>query len=317
MYSFLASASVGEWMDKTFLGFELGVFRFFGQIGSEFLNVAAKIFSNFGTVKYGALLLVLALVLVFFKKTRKYGMALIISVLLGLLITNGIIKPLFLRVRPYNTLQYIPEFMGWYFNAGMLAESDFCFPSGHTTAAFEVAIAMFLCFRADGRKKFAWIFPVIAVLTGLSRIYLMVHYATDVIAGVIIGILAGIVGYNISRLITNKFSQSESWQRFDLERVIRKKTGRKISKKAACWTIFIAWLVIFGVTVVFSLKEGGDSLRCAYDDKYNCYNEVKEKDEYLIDGEYYCKIHTKELTEQQTQQQTEQQTQQQTEQQTE
>lgn len=302
MTYFLAAASVGEWLDKTFLSFDLGVFNFFGQMGHDVLNVIAKVFTNLGSTKYGIMLGVLALILVLFKRTRKFGMALIFSILLGLLVTNGIIKPLFMRVRPYNTLQHIPEYLNWYTNAGMLAESDFCFPSGHTTSSFEIAISMFLCFRAAGKKKFTWILPVLAVLTGLSRIYLMVHYATDVIAGAIVGILAGIVGYNISRLITNKFAGSYRWERFDLERLIQKKTGRPISRKTACRAIAIAWTVIFAVSLVFTLKEGGDSLRCAYDGEYNCFNEVKEKDKYLIDGKYYCAIHTNELKEQQSQQ---------------
>ena len=306
MTYFLAAASVGEWMDKTFLSFDLGVFNFFGRIGNDVLDVIAKIFSNLGSMKYGVMLAVLGIVLILFKRTRKYGMALVLSILLGLLVTNGIIKPLFLRVRPYNTLQHIPEFLGWYTNAGLLAESDYCFPSGHTTAAFEVAVSMFLCFRSDGKKKFTWLLLVAAVLTGMSRIYLMVHYATDVIAGVIIGILAGIIGYNISRLITKKFSGTYRWEQFDLERAIQKKTGRPIAKKTAHRVIAIAWAVIFCVSLVFALNEGGDSLRCAYDGEYNCFNEVKERDKYLIDGQYYCEIHAQELAEQKAEPQTEQ-----------
>ena len=105
MTGFLAAASVGDWMDKTFLSFDLGVFNFFGQIGNDVLNVVAKIFSNLGTTKYGALLVILGIVLILFKRTRKYGMALVFSILLGLLVTNGIIKPLVGRVRPYITVE--------------------------------------------------------------------------------------------------------------------------------------------------------------------------------------------------------------------
>lgn len=292
----LTSGAAGEWLDKTFLSFDMGVFAFFGKMGSDFMNVLAKIFSNLGDTKYGIGVMAIALILILFRKTRKVGIAVFFSVLIGLLLTNGIIKPLVHRIRPYNTLQHIPEYFGWYQNAGMMAESDFCFPSGHTTASFEIAISLFLCFRAAGKKKIAWIFPVLGILTGLSRIYLMVHYATDVIAGTAIGILAGIIGYNISRLITQKFSGGYGWRMFDLERVIEEKTGKKITRKAACIAIAAAWTVVFAISLVFMLKAGGDSQRCAYDGDYKCYNEIKEKEEYLIDGQYYCKIHTEELS---------------------
>lgn len=292
----LASGEIGVWLDKTFQGFDLSVFSFFGKMGNDVLNIFARFFSNFGDTKYGIGLILLAIVLVFFRKTRKYGLTLIFAIGLGLLVTNLAIKPFVARVRPYNTLQYIPEYFSWYTNAGMLAESDYCFPSGHTTASFAVFISMFLCFSADKKKKIAWIFPVLAVLTGLSRIYLMVHYATDVIAAVIIGVLAGIIGYNISRVITKKYSGSYGWHKYDLERIIREKTGKRISRRFALSTITIVWLVIVAISLIFMLKAGGDTLRCAYDGEYKCYNEVKQKDKYLIDGEYYCKIHTKELT---------------------
>jgi undecaprenyl-diphosphatase len=64
-------------------------------------------------------------------------------------------------------------------------ESDRSFLSGHTTAAFEIATVLFLSLR----KKYSWVFLVMAFLIGCTRIYLMVHYPSDVLGGIIVGFL--------------------------------------------------------------------------------------------------------------------------------
>ena len=294
----LTASTIGSWLDTTFAGFDMAVFKFFGSIQSEFLNVVAKLLTALSEPVFFILLGMLGLVLITFRKTRKAGLALVIAICIGTLLTNGCIKPVVLRVRPYNTLQHITEYFGWYTNAGMLAESDFCFPSGHTTAAFEIAVSMFLVFWNDKKKKLAWILLVVAFFIGFSRIYLMVHYASDIVGGIIVGTLAGILGYVISSKITKRCEKSFRWYYLDMERVIREKTGREITHRAACIIITIAVACIFAISVLRSYKSVNNAQRCAYDEEYKCYNEAKENDKYLIDGQYYCKIHTKELKEQ-------------------
>ena len=105
--------------------------------------------------------------------------------------------------------------MKWYEFAGAHIESDKSFPSGHTTAAFELGIAMFLVLN----KKYSWIFPICSALVGLSRIYLMVHYVTDVLGGVLVGTFAGIMGYVIMTAIMKNTKIAE----FDLMEKIKKK----------------------------------------------------------------------------------------------
>ncbi|MBQ8765229.1 MAG: phosphatase PAP2 family protein [Clostridia bacterium] len=202
-----------------FDSFDMSVFTFFGeQIQSAAMNIVANFITFFGGSEFVIPMAVLGLVLCFFKKTRKFGMAVLFAVLVGTLITNLVMKPLFARPRPYVYYADNPLFMSWYEFAGAHVESDKSFPSGHTTAAFELGIAMFLVLN----KKYSWIFPVCSVLVGLSRIYLMVHYVTDVLGGVLVGTFAGIMGYLIMKAIMKKLENSKLAD-FDLAEKFKKK----------------------------------------------------------------------------------------------
>lgn len=291
----LLAGSIGEFLDKIFAGFDMAVFSFFGNIQSGFLTAIAKIFTAMGSTKYVALFGVLALVLCFFRRTRKVGLALVFAIMIGTLITNIVVKPAVLRVRPYNTLQQNAEYWQWYLGAGRLCESDYCFPSGHTTGAFEIATVMCLMYATTKKKKIAWIFPVIALLTAASRVYLMVHYVTDVLAGFIVGSFAGVMGFLISRAICKALKGRPIDKKVDLTRLFKK----GYSRKAAELTLFIVWLLIFGFSYITSIGDGGpDTIRCAYSREYDCQNEaqVNSKKYPAIDGKEYCKIHWKELS---------------------
>ena len=199
-----------------FDSFDMSVFTFFGeQIQGAAMNIVAEFITFFGGSEFVIPMAVLGLVLSFFKKTRKFGMAVLFAVLVGTLVTNLIMKPLFARPRPYVYYADNPLFMSWYEFAGAHIESDKSFPSGHTTAAFEIGVALFLVLN----KKYSWIFPVFSALVGLSRIYLMVHYVTDVLGGVIVGTFAGIMGYVIMTAIMKNTKIAE----FDLIEKIKKK----------------------------------------------------------------------------------------------
>ena len=198
MYPILLT--LGENIDKVFSSFDLWVFHFFGSMQCTFLTYVAKFFTTFGDEGFIIPLVVVGAVLCLFKRTRKFGLSLIFAVVIGTLVTNIVVKPMALRVRPYNTLQGNADYWKWYIGAGALSESDYSFPSGHTTGAFEIATALFLCFKSE-KKKIAYLFPVIALCTMGSRVYLMVHYATDVLAGLVVGIVAGVLGYLIAKFI--------------------------------------------------------------------------------------------------------------------
>lgn len=199
-----------------FDSFDMSVFTFFGeQIQNAAMNIVANFITFFGGSEFVIPMAVVGLVLSFFKKTRKFGMSVLFAVIVGTLLTNVIFKPMFDRPRPYVYYADNPLFMSWYEFAGAHVESDKSFPSGHTTAAFEIGVALFLVLN----KKYSWIFPVFSALVGLSRIYLMVHYVTDVLGGVVIGTFAGIMGYVIMTALMKNTKIAE----FDLAEKLKKK----------------------------------------------------------------------------------------------
>lgn len=208
------------WLDTVFASFDFSVFEFFGKIQSAWLTPIVSAFTHLGDSEFIIPLAVVGVILCLFKKTRKVGMTLFLAIIIGTLITNVIMKPFVLRPRPFQSLADNPEYWQWYTNAGAHEESLFkSFPSGHTTGAFEIGTALFL---AINNKKIKWIFPVYSVLIGCSRLYLMVHYATDVIGGMICGITAGIIAYFIVKAVL-KLLEKTKFNDFDLAEVIKKK----------------------------------------------------------------------------------------------
>lgn len=289
--------TIGDSIDKVFYNFDIAVFKFFADIQCLFLTVLAKFFTSFGDEAFVIPMVILGVVLMLFKKTRKYGFALVFAIAVGTIVTNVIAKPAVLRIRPYNTLQDLDFYWQAYLGAGALSEADYSFPSGHTTAAFEIAVSMFLVFRADGKKKIAWVFPVLAACTMGSRVYLMVHYATDVLGGMIIGTLSGIAGYYIMKGLMYLIANVKPFTALDKLDLAKIKFLKWTSGRAGAAVVAVAVVGIFLYSFIPGLSEGGDVTRCAYDEEYDCYNAARVDDEDYppIDGREYCKIHWKQL----------------------
>ena len=214
-----------------FDSFDMSVFTFFGeQIQNAFMNGVAEFITFFGGEEFVIPMAVFGALLIPFKKTRKFGMAVLFAVLVGTLLTNLVMKNVFDRPRPFNYFTDDPLYAEFFKNVYGVYPAEMTealreqlphsgsFPSGHTTAAFELGIAMFLVLN----KKYSWVFPVISALVGLSRIYLMVHYATDVIGGVFVGVFAGIMGYLIMKAIMKK-TENTKFAQFDLAEKFKKK----------------------------------------------------------------------------------------------
>ena len=104
MTSILLAGTIGSQLDAIFADFDYAVFSFMGSIQDHFLTIFAKCLTALGSTIFVSLIAVLGLVFLLFKRTRKVGLALVIAIVIGTLITNIVVKPMFLRIRPYNTL---------------------------------------------------------------------------------------------------------------------------------------------------------------------------------------------------------------------
>ena len=142
-----------------------------------FLDAVMPVITVLGDA--GIFWIAIAVVLLFFSKTRKIGLGMGAALILGLLICNCMLKPLTARIRPYD---YQLEHFGVTIKLLIEAQHDFSFPSGHTIASFEAATVLMI-----HNKKAGIASMLLACLIAFSRLYLYVHYPTDVIASVILG----------------------------------------------------------------------------------------------------------------------------------
>ena len=182
------------WLNTIFAGFDEAAALFIHRLyefAGGFFTPFFEFISFLG--HDGIILIILSVILTLFKKTRRFGTAMAISVAIGALLTNCCLKILIARPRPYADETSI-YYQLWQ-TVGMNMESDKSFPSGHTCAAFATMTAVFLV----GNKKVSWTAFIFAFLMGISRIYLVVHYCTDVIGGLIVGTFAGIIGTLIAK----------------------------------------------------------------------------------------------------------------------
>ena len=122
----------------------------------------------------------LTVLLLLMPKCRKAGLSMALALVMGLLVCNVVMKPLFARIRPYDYQLLIHNRV---IPLLIQAESDFSFPSGHTIASFEAATALCIRNRESGIPAL-----ILACLIAFSRLYLYVHYPTDVLCSVILGI---------------------------------------------------------------------------------------------------------------------------------
>ena len=158
---------------------------------SDFLDTVMPIITLFG--EGGIFWIAWAVILLIIPKTRKIGLSMIIALLLGLLVCNLTLKPLVARVRPYDLQE---QDFGVYINLLINRQSDFSFPSGHTIASFEAAVVLLKYSKKMGIPAL-----ILAILVSFSRLYLYVHYPSDVLVSVVLGTAFAFIGCALANLI--------------------------------------------------------------------------------------------------------------------
>lgn len=143
--------------------------------------------------------LVCAALLLWKPKTREIGKMAIIAMGFNLIVNNLLLKNIVARTRPYEAIIGLKCLIP--------AQVDFSFPSGHTGASFAAAVVFFRKLP----KRYGIPALVLAVLISFSRLYVGVHYPSDVLAGALIGIMGA--------LLSEKFCGKEAGTK-DRERVV-------------------------------------------------------------------------------------------------
>ncbi len=138
----------------------------------------------------GWLFILIAIILVCIPKYRKWGAAMGTSLGLGFLFGNMLIKNIVARTRPYDLVE----------NITILVDrlSDYSFPSGHTLAAFEFFTVVCLM---PVKKVYKVLAGILAFAIAFSRLYLYVHFPSDVLMGMLLGTLFGVMGVRIVTMV--------------------------------------------------------------------------------------------------------------------
>ena len=155
----------------------------------DWLTPVMKTASFLGDV--GLMWIVLGLILVVFKKTRRGGAYMLSGLACEYVVNDLIIKNIFMRIRPYDAGIGIVNLVP--------ALTSSSFPSGHTASSFVCAYMLTKVFGGKGALSY-----IPAVLIALSRLYVGVHYLSDVFCGAVIGTAVGAFVYCMLRKIVQK-----------------------------------------------------------------------------------------------------------------
>lgn len=157
---------------------------------TAWLDPIVAVYTKLGDA--GIFFIALSLAMLLYRPTRKAGALALGAMLMGLLVTNLTIKPLISRPRPWLDWPIVP----------LVTENDpNSFPSGHTCAAFAAGLSWARALPWKWGKAAA---VVLAVLMGLSRLYVGVHYPSDVLVGALIGSLCAWVIWKVFQTVEER-----------------------------------------------------------------------------------------------------------------
>ena len=166
------------------MGIEIQILDWMQNIRTPFGDIIVPLISGLGNA--GIIWIALTLVLLVIPKTRRSGLIMALALIADLILCNGILKNLVASTRPYDVNTAV----------NLLIEKpvDYSFPSGHTAASFAAVTALYLA----GEKKLWKPALVLSILIAFTRMYLYVHYPTDILGGIAVGIISGYIGFFIA-----------------------------------------------------------------------------------------------------------------------
>lgn len=181
------------------LSFDMSVFQWIQGIQNGFLDTVMVSVTSVGNA--GAVFIVLGFILLFTKKYRKAGLTVLVALIIMLICNDLFLKEFFARERPFNLFESDPvKYAEWgtkyIFPELVYKPSSYSFPSGHAASAFAAATAVLWNNRKIGIPVF-----VFSSLMGFSRIYVQVHYCSDVIGGLISGVICALIAVLIVRFL--------------------------------------------------------------------------------------------------------------------
>lgn len=187
------------------------------NVRNDFLDIVIKLITHTGDK--GILMIAIIAALLIIPKARSIGIMTAMSLAIEAILNNVILKNLVARTRPYEAIEGLVNIIE--------KQKDFSFPSGHTGSTFAVSgvilvIALFgmPIIAKEGnliREKsslamriIAVVFTIYSVLLGFSRLYVGVHYPTDVLAGLALGLITSAIAYLVYQLILKKIANKKT-----------------------------------------------------------------------------------------------------------
>ena len=172
---------------------ELQILDWIQQMRTPVGDVWMVFISRLGNA--GMIWILFTCLLLMIPRTRRWGVALAAALCLDAIICNILLKPMVCRIRPCDVNQTVQLLIA--------RPADYSFPSGHTAASFAAVAALYFA----GARKWWKITLPLAILMAFSRMYLSVHYPTDVLGGLIIGLLCGWIADMIIQKVMEKRSR--------------------------------------------------------------------------------------------------------------
>lgn len=182
---------------EALIQFESGILLWIQEyLRSDFLDPIVKCITHSGD--HGYLWIALLIILFCIPKTRKAALIGAATLILTFVVTNLCLKPLIGRTRPYEVIEGLTRIIE--------KQSDRSFPSGHTANSMAVGVSLWLVSRKYDYfpKAAGWAVLIWSVLVGLSRLYVGVHYPTDVLGGAIIAIVNAILVLGIYKKLQKR-----------------------------------------------------------------------------------------------------------------